>query len=113
MKYLNLFEENENPYWLLLIYVDCALEYYELYKEEEDANNSLINTIHHMFAEYEDEDYDKEISDYTDVQELLEYVDKSPLFYNYDIYINYINCRDKVELNPNIKTKNDAKRFNI
>jgi len=114
MKYLELFEQNKEQYILVSIIINCTPEFFELFKEQEDANNYLINIIHDHLSKNDGYDYLDQFNDPTDVQELLDFITKSEKFDDWNVFVDYIiGFSEKVEINPELKIKFDAKKYNI
>jgi len=113
MKYLELFEKNKEPYWLVIITIDGIPEIMKLFKEKNSVDNYLINTIHDFLIKNGDKNYLEELNDPTDITELMDLASFSKEFDNYKIYVEYIDFSEKVEINPEILIKIDSKKYNI
>lgn len=85
MKYLELFEKNKEPYWLVVITISGIPDVMKLFKEKESAGNYLINTLHDFLRKNGDKNYLEELNDPTDITELMNVAAYSEIFDDYKV----------------------------
>ncbi|MCK9417522.1 hypothetical protein M0Q97_12850 [Candidatus Dojkabacteria bacterium] len=109
MKHLKFFESNHNKILLCSIVHDndnTNATIFAFY-DEESRNNFLINYIHKDFYDADDDS----VKNIFDVDELIE------LFNNTDgddrIFLDTAEILSNVELEPKLKIRKNAKKYNI
>ena len=111
MKYLKVFENKEDGCWILIKMEGGLPEYTHLFQDEENFDNYVINLIHDYVKTKENKD-NYSCKDIFDPLELIGHWNEITYDGN-EIHCDFIKYSSKIELDPELKMRMDAKKYNL
>ena len=111
MRKLKKFENFDDGYFIIIENVGGCIDNINLFADQKDANNYVINIIHTNVKEHEGDDYG--CKDIFDIDDLVSYWNENHGSEGDDIYYGYEQPSGKVEVISELKQRMEAIKYNL